>query len=196
MIHRKPLIPQLKTAAVHRKRARFSDTDEDHCRVGDHGLFGRSDTASRSARDGGRGLFSDSEDTTQSPSVCSIAETARLPLVRSGEPMRYREIRPRGHSGSKPVDGPKSNRPDNGVADCRIKHGVEVESKEEYDSSKMECETRHMQDRSGLNKEISTKTKQCKDINAAGRPRLSAKKKMTHPNGAAAKISARYLLRR
>ena len=124
----KPLIAQLKTAAAHRKHARFLIRPRIISELATMGFFGISDIDSRSFRACARSLFSDSEDTTQSPSDCSIAETIKLPLVRLESPRRYREIRPRCPSTSKHVDKRARDLSYNGISDCRIKLGVNVES--------------------------------------------------------------------
>ena len=69
----KPLISQLMTDAVPRKRARFSDTDGNHFRIGSFDLFSSPYDDSVNFRAGSRSLFSDSDDTSKSPSDCSVA---------------------------------------------------------------------------------------------------------------------------
>ena len=123
----KPWIAQLQTAAVHQKRTRYSDTDEHHFRIGSYCLCDSSDCDSRSSRAGARSLFSDPEDTTQSPSECSVAETIRLPLVRSESHLGYRKIRPRSplrHNQTDGVDKAIQNSSDNGKAGRQVKLNI------------------------------------------------------------------------
>ena len=63
----KPSISQMKTDAAHQKRARFSDTDENHFRIGPFDLRASSDDDSERSRSGSRSLFSDSDDTIRPP---------------------------------------------------------------------------------------------------------------------------------
>ena len=159
----KPLIAQLKTVTVPQKRTRFSDTDENRFRIGDHGLFGSSASESRSFRAGDRSLFPDSEDSARPPSDRSIAETVKLPLVRLGEPRRYREIRSRIPSRSNSVGYPAFFLPDRRIADRLIKSGMEIESKVGTGPLKRECETQCKQEDPRLKVEMSANVKRCKD---------------------------------